>query len=867
MRILGYDGQTFALINSGTAANPSLAAGVPEDINGPDVQPIFLPRLGANARHVGIERGVKSIPVKFSVRPGYNVEQTFQSLLGALDTLNDDERLLQGELNDGTDVELMASVGGNVYERVNSLIVTFYATDPVWRVPAASKVSTSRTVTALTLDQGIALKAIGGQTVVRPKLILKPTALRSTATADYGWKYRRLITVTNNTDEVLTRVPIRLALGDTNAWVNASKAQADADDLRVMLQGTFLPVRFSTNSWNTGITYAWIVVPRVAPAEVLTLEVLYGNASATTPADFAFGEWPAIDTRGDAGTATAGAASTLTDSGKTWDTNAWQTGTIEIYAGTGSGQSRTILSNTGTVITVTSNWSTNPDNTSKYVISMSRNDFWMWAVEQTARNAGMGLWPVDPAASAPESIGFDAPAAWKRFEMLDNRDFCGQLRWSSYSASGTKYQGRLQTVRYREGAPPPPDNRLHDGVSIHIPFGIISLGADFTVTNIAMPNGTAVGKFVIRTRGGGGEQWATQFSYTTVQATPATIAAATYSFATPYPRHLYMGMLPNNEVEIPQDVPATTFAGINNRNICYCFLDPTALSVSAIGSEESIHDLYGFLRLDGGLDGSILPHRTVQLGGSGSSGRVAIPLNNNLVIDAETRKVEEWNSGLTAKVGNRRWAAAFHKWQDVDSTATAFPDTDWLLLKPLVNPISNPTAETNTTGWAATADFGDVVAALVRDAAVFDDAAGSFRLDVSTNPGHDDSFLAHIAHSDFFPVTASTVHTLTAAVRTSNGNLRPRLNLAFYDASQVFISSSSETNWAPAATTWYRRLWVATAPSNAAYLKVLGYAYGETSGITGSVYFDDFVLDGHHLLYSTIDVGIVVSTETVAGFL
>jgi hypothetical protein len=256
----------------------------------------------------------------------------------------------------------------------------------------------------------------------------------------------------------------------------------------------------------------------------------------------------------------------------------------------------------------------------------------------------------------------------------------------------------------------------------------------------------------------------------------------------------------------------------------------------------------------------------VQLGGSGSSGRVAIPLNNNLVIDAETRKVEEWNSGLTAKVGNRRWAAAF-QWQDVDSTATAFPDTDWLLLKPLVNPISNPTAETNTTGWAATADFGDVVAALVRDAAVFDDAAGSFRLDVSTNPGHDDSFLAHIAHSDFFPVTASTVHTLTAAVRTSNGNLRPRLVLHWYTSGQAFISDSVETAWAPSATTWYRRLWVATAPATAAYVKVLGYAYGETSAITGSVWFDDWFLDGHHLFYSTIDVGITATVETVSGWL
>jgi len=69
------------------------------------------------------------------------------------------------------------------------------------------------------------------------------------------------------------------------------------------------------------------------------------------------------------GTATAGGASTLTDSGQSWTTNIWATGTITITKGTGIGQTRTISSNTGTVITVSSPWTTPPDGTSGYRLS------------------------------------------------------------------------------------------------------------------------------------------------------------------------------------------------------------------------------------------------------------------------------------------------------------------------------------------------------------------------------------------------------------------------------------------------------------------------------------------------------------------
>jgi len=68
------------------------------------------------------------------------------------------------------------------------------------------------------------------------------------------------------------------------------------------------------------------------------------------------------------GTATAGTSSTLTNSSKTWATNQWANYQIRITSGTGIGQIRTIASNTATIVTIGSAWSTTPDATSAYAI-------------------------------------------------------------------------------------------------------------------------------------------------------------------------------------------------------------------------------------------------------------------------------------------------------------------------------------------------------------------------------------------------------------------------------------------------------------------------------------------------------------------
>jgi hypothetical protein len=79
--------------------------------------------------------------------------------------------------------------------------------------------------------------------------------------------------------------------------------------------------------------------------------------------DGALTEFEEIDdtvSASDTGTSTGASDTTLADSSKSWATNDWAGGEIEITGGPGNGQKRTIASNTPNTITVSPAWATNP---------------------------------------------------------------------------------------------------------------------------------------------------------------------------------------------------------------------------------------------------------------------------------------------------------------------------------------------------------------------------------------------------------------------------------------------------------------------------------------------------------------------------
>jgi hypothetical protein len=132
-----------------------------------------------------------------------------------------------------------------------------------------------------------------------------------------------------------------------------------------LASGSFRKYDFATNSWttlvNTGFSATWGTDGRLI----------------STPSwlDLGFKSFAT-------GTATAGASTTLTNSAKSWTTNQWANYQIRITAGTGAGQIRTVASNTGTVITVSSAWTTTPDATSQY--SLEGNDDFIYAIGNNA---------------------------------------------------------------------------------------------------------------------------------------------------------------------------------------------------------------------------------------------------------------------------------------------------------------------------------------------------------------------------------------------------------------------------------------------------------------------------------------------------
>jgi hypothetical protein len=170
---------------------------------------------------------------------------------------------------------------------------------------------------------------------------------------------------TNNYVAALTDFSVERTTENSSIWERGTATSGTTTTLVDAAHGVY-EAAWNTNQWagywvfvysgtaagqirqidsNTGTTLTWVTA---------------GTAPDTTSRYMIIGF--------DAGTATAGGASTLTDSTKAWATNRWANHDCRILHGTGRGQTRTIASNTATVITTQSPWDTVPDATSVFII-------------------------------------------------------------------------------------------------------------------------------------------------------------------------------------------------------------------------------------------------------------------------------------------------------------------------------------------------------------------------------------------------------------------------------------------------------------------------------------------------------------------
>jgi hypothetical protein len=138
-----------------------------------------------------------------------------------------------------------------------------------------------------------------------------------------------------------------------------------------------------------------------------------------------------LGARATSGTATAGAATTLTNASAGWGVNQWQGFVLAITGGTGSGQTTTVTSNTATVLTVPT-LATPPDNTSQYKLyrltsedtvnvtagAFERGD--TWAKETTTvRTGSNALYAMGPATQdfdVPVDAAATKISVWLRYD-------------------------------------------------------------------------------------------------------------------------------------------------------------------------------------------------------------------------------------------------------------------------------------------------------------------------------------------------------------------------------------------------------------------------------------------------------------------
>jgi len=108
---------------------------------------------------------------------------------------------------------------------------------------------------------------------------------------------------------------------------------------------------------------------------VVNLQTGQGNMFCQIGAESASGTDILLGGNGNVVTGTSSGSNTsltINDTTKSWSTNAYTNGAVQITAGTGSGQVRRVSTNTATQITLAQPWATIPDATSQYALFLNK---------------------------------------------------------------------------------------------------------------------------------------------------------------------------------------------------------------------------------------------------------------------------------------------------------------------------------------------------------------------------------------------------------------------------------------------------------------------------------------------------------------
>lgn len=545
------------------------------------------------------------------------------------------------------------------------------------------------------------------------------------------------------------------------------------------------------------------------------------------------------------GKASSGAASTLTDSSQAFGVNEWATATVTISAGTGSGQFRTVSSNTATVLTVSSNWSTPPDATSVYYIE--RYGVWQYFVDDSmdlydAFQDYYGGWAIG-YSRRPGKVRYadKIPGGWSPVAYLDNTDDFAQSRF--YKASTDNF-GSLRARRRRGQDGAFSGEGVADGVMIYNPMGY-----DLIYWDYQRKNQNGICKLVLAGQQSGGEDWVNIVEDTTTQAS-LTAVAAQYTDLTPEgsPVRLYMGVIPADEVLIPVTASVSDQAEMRWYQNLRLYSVVGSVTIAVLGPEVEIYDLQGTIYLGGG-PGHATPYSKIAIGGFYNGRACYVPLTQTLKITTDPDQVTVppigVYDGLTLQ-SRIPWAAVPYRTErDIDGEVTSRVSPLAFAVKPGAQRLTNPSADSDTTGWADLLTDADVTAAFSRDAGVFYGAtAGAFKINVTANVQVGVNQLIRQVQSSAFSVVAGEFLEFGYAVRTANANLDPDVVIKWYSdaAGTALVSTSTADDWTPAVDTWYFRSHAGTAPATAVSARIILELYSDASGATGATYWDTFLV-------------------------
>lgn len=634
---------------------------------------------------------------------------------------------------------------------------------------------------------------VAGEFPQLPIIRIRPTGIRTSPTANVGWRYRRRYRLTHTGSETANQYGFAFDLLLTDALVSGGKALANGNDLRVWHNGSELSRILIDWNHATRTTLVWIPLPQVKALTSMDFQIVYGNPNAGAP------PLPSAEEQMIFDTITASAA-------------------------------------------------------------RSTNAKWVYFVEEDSLNAGKGLWRLSSSTVQPIST-FSNPGSWIPATTNPATDDYSQATYQTFVDSGTYNIAKLDAKRARSGSTAIQDNYGPDGVTLHVPTKITSLRCDLLWTNMAINqyDTSPIGKLVILSRQVLGEPWVIVYENATLQPTEILIPTATYTMPAGT-KDIAIAVWPIANSGVSRTASEDRYARVRMNLVCEVNIDSTMIIQSIVQGETQIFELANEFRYGGGSydEGPYGEYQKTIIGNAaGASGagtpRFAVEIDQQVEIDNVNRITRVYNTALTTLIEEVPNPAVDHKEAVYAGTRTAIAQTDfseifdgdWITIQPYVNPLSNPSALVDASGWTISgATAGITVAAQIRDTVVFDSTPASFKSVVSANSaGVNGKFNASPDTTLFIPVGERTSIWWSAAVRTSNTNFVPRLEILWYDINQNLLSTSTQLDpTTMTINTWYRKVFAALKPDNAVFWQPRLRWEDNVGGTVADVWWDTVAL-------------------------